>query len=98
MSNNVFAEPQYSGGEWGQEAALSSDVDYIRLITADQKIIGKVRHRPGQSQEEALANARLMAGAKTLLEEAMALVEVLRKSGIDPEDFKGLEKAIASSL
>ena len=54
-------------GTWDTEACMSSDVHYIRYITADGRVIAKVRHRVGQTQEEALANANAMAALPLLL-------------------------------
>lgn len=57
---------KHTPGPWAAEAAMSSDTPHIRYITADGAIIASVRHRLEQTQDEALANARLMAAAPEL--------------------------------
>lgn len=77
---------KHTPAPWNAEAALSSDFDNIRYITGDTsegpcRIIASVRHRPEQSQEEALANAAVMKAAPDLL---AALMRVLKEGCLDP--------------
>lgn len=75
---------QHSSGEWASEAALSSDLHHVRYITADGSIIARVYLRKGMPQEEAIANAQLMATADKMLQ---ALDEVSTMLSQHP-DFK----------
>lgn len=84
----------HSAGEWAAEAALSSDVSHIRNITADGKIIASVRHRVEHSQDEALANARLMANASDLLKEADLLLASLKGLSIHGSHYAALSAVV----
>ncbi len=70
---------QYTSGPWSIECALSSDAYNIRYITGpDCQKICDVNHRVEMSQEEALANARLIAKSPILL---AALNECITDAG-----------------
>lgn len=58
----------YTPGPWHTEVAPSSDLHFIRGIYSDDAgQIAKVRVGPVLEQDEALANARLLAAAPELL-------------------------------
>jgi hypothetical protein len=80
---------QHSTGEWSSEAALSSDLHHVRYITADGSIIARVCLRKGMPQEEAIANAKLMATADKMLQ---ALEEVSTMLAQHPEFKVGNSK------
>lgn len=75
---------KHSGGEWSSEAALSSDLHHIRYITADGRRIASVQLRSDMTQEEAIANATLMAQADKMLD----LLEEVSAMLADHPDFK----------
>lgn len=65
------------------ETALSSDLDHIRYITMDGKIVAKVRSTAEQDQD--LAMAKLLASSarlKRALEAVMASANKLTNGGI----------------
>ncbi|MBS3912691.1 MAG: hypothetical protein KGZ70_12870 [Hydrogenophaga sp.] len=75
---------KHSSGEWASETALSSDLHHVRYITADGRRIASVCLRNGMPQEEAIANATLLASANKMLQ---ALEEVSTMLSQHP-DFK----------
>ena len=69
---------------------MSSDLHHIRYITADGSIIARVCLRKGMPQEEAIANAKLMATADKMLQ---ALEEVSTMLAQHPDFKVGNSKA-----
>ncbi len=60
---------KHTPGKWGKRATISSDFHHIRSITdEDGNVIAKIKHNLEQSQNEALANAQLIAVAPELLQ------------------------------
>lgn len=94
-SDNALAFP-FSPLPWGAGATMLSDVHFIRTISdAEGNEIAKVRQGKDQSQEQALANARLMELAPLLLQALEKTVVPLMRLG----DFVGNEdKGGASGL
>jgi hypothetical protein len=73
---------KHTSGPWSAECALSSDLYNIRYITGpDCQKICDVNHRVEMPQDEALANARLIAAAPDLMQ---ALERVLKDGCLDP--------------
>jgi len=58
----------HTKGKWSLRASLSSDPIVIRHVTdEDGNILADIRYVAGFSQEEELANAKLIASAPELL-------------------------------
>lgn len=94
-----MTKTKHTAGEWASDPAMSSDLDHIRVITADGKIIASVRQRNDQSQEEALANAQLLSAAPRLLvaaETMLAWIELLVTQCMDA-NVDGFEIELTNS-
>ena len=66
---------KHTPGPWASVATMSSDFDFIRRIESDLAgQVAKVRVSTVLPQEEALANARLIAAAPDLLDLLLAAV------------------------
>ncbi|MCZ8254507.1 MAG: hypothetical protein O9327_02345 [Polaromonas sp.] len=68
-----------SPGEWSAVASVSSDLGAIRYITADGKAIASVWCRRDIDQDEALANANMLAAAKVSHESNVELAAIVRE-------------------
>lgn len=78
------------------EAALSSDLHNIRYITADGKRIASVYWRRDVSQEEAIANASLLAKSKAMMEALKEVSEIA--NGIQTGDGKLIVQKVFSAI
>ena len=68
---------QTSSTSFGSQAAMSSDFYHIRYITDDNgRIIAEVNQHVGMEQDEALANARVLAGSASMLELLKELIDL----------------------
>lgn len=91
-------EAKHTPGPWGCESAMSSDLDSIRYITnPDGKSIARVRIRNFQSQDEALANARLIAAAPDLLAALQGIMAGIAGCERDAH-YEAARAAIAKAL
>lgn len=88
---------QPTAGPWDSTAALASDLYNIRYIDGPKcEKIATVRHAVDMSQEEALANAKLIAAAPDLL---AALKDImLGVAGVDRQPiYEAARAAIAKA-
>jgi hypothetical protein len=75
-----MSKRKHTPGPWSSEATLSSDVHFIRSIWSEEVgQIAKVRIGPVLEQEEALANASLIAAAPVMLERLESVAALLKK-------------------
>lgn len=83
-------KPSHTVAPWTSSAAMSSDMYNIRHISGpNSQPIATIRHDAGMSQEEALANARLVKGSPDLLATMIVIADMLASH---PEATKGNSK------
>lgn len=84
-------------GPWDVEATPSSDLHYIRMIwSATAGEVARVRVGPILEQDEALANARLIAAAPELLA-ALEYVMEDEPNGV-PRASSACRKVVAAAI